>query len=279
MKKFKNINAIQKELKSIKQNEVLIGFVPTMGALHNGHIRLIEEAKKKVKCVVVSIFVNPTQFNDKADFEKYPRTINEDLKLLQKHNVDIVFFPDTKEIYGQNINLSNYQLDGLDMNMEGKFRPGHFQGVAQIVHKLFSIIEPDFAYFGEKDFQQLSIIKHIVSKLKIPVQIIAVPTVRNDDGLALSSRNARLTINQQQQATVIYRTLQFIKKNINFQSPNTLKEIAIQKITKDGLKVEYLEFVNPKTLISVENEWEEHVVACVAVYCGDVRLIDNITLI
>jgi len=278
MKKFTTINEIQKELKQIKQNGNSIGFVPTMGALHQGHIQLIKQAQQQAQHVVVSIFVNPTQFNDPKDFEKYPRTIQEDLQLLSINNVNSVFLPDTNEIYGEKPKIGIYDLGGLDTTMEGKYRSGHFQGVVQIVHKLFNIISPDFAFFGEKDFQQLSIIRYITTKLNIPVQIISIPTLRNPNGLALSSRNARLTTQQQQISTILYETLKFIQNNMNFYSPQSLKEVGIEKINSTGLNVEYLEFVHPLTLKPIENEWGDNIVACVAAYCGDVRLIDNLII-
>jgi len=275
MKQFASSKELFEELKKLKKNAQSIGFVPTMGALHSGHIELIKQAKKQTTHVVVSIFVNPTQFNDPADFQAYPRTIQEDIKLLEQQNVDYLFVPTTQEIYPQSQEQELIDLGKLDKEMEGRFRPNHFQGVAQVVKRLLAIIQPDYAFFGQKDFQQLTIIRHLVKHEKLSVKIIACPTVRNDQGLALSSRNMRLSEAQKQQATAIYQTLLYAQQYADKISPKELKKRCIDRLEKEELKVDYFEFVHPDTLSFLEEQWESDAIACVALYCGNVRLIDN----
>jgi len=281
MKQCSTVAIIQHELQAVKKKGLSVGFVPTMGALHAGHLQLIETAQNENKCVVVSIFVNPTQFNDKQDFDNYPRTLEADIDLLNTKKVDFLFIPDTSEIYTDlHAVHSPIDLGNIDTVMEGEYRPGHFQGVVQIVRRLFDIIAPDRAYFGEKDFQQLSIIRRMTQQLKLPVNIIACPTVRNSSGLALSSRNARLTSQQLQQATVLYQTLLFAKQAKNSFSPDELKQVCLHRIQDVGMEVEYFDIVHAHSLLPLTNTWETKTtaVACVAAYCGTVRLIDNMQL-
>lgn len=263
-----------------------IGLVPTMGALHRGHLTLIHRAKAENDFVVCSIFVNPVQFNNKEDLEKYPRTFEADFRLLESEGCDLIFAPEVNEMYPSNNEpLAVYDLNGLDKPMEGEFRPGHFQGVCVIVHKLFNIINPTRAYFGEKDFQQLAIIRHMAKSQNPDVNIVGCSIVRDADGLAMSSRNMRLSASERQIAPMIYKTLQQAKfkiealKEIDL-SPNLLKQwISDQISSYPTLRPEYIEVVDMCTLQPV-NDWNgsKEVIVCVAVYDGSVRLIDNIVL-
>lgn len=277
MKLIHTINELRAELDVQRKAGKKIGLVPTMGALHDGHASLVKLAVAENEVVVVSDFVNPTQFNDKNDLLKYPRTLEADCELLEKENATYVFAPSVEEIYPEP-DTRQFSYAPLDTVMEGKFRPGHFNGVCQIVSKLFMIVEPDCAYFGEKDFQQLAIIREMVKQMNFPIEIIGCPIVREHDGLALSSRNARLSDAERQQALNISKTL-FLSKE--FASAHTVAET--QQFVEDaiaaseGLDLEYFELVDGNTLQKISN-WEEtaYAVGCITVYCGDVRLIDNI---
>ena len=277
MKLIHTINELRAELDVQRKAGKKIGLVPTMGALHDGHASLVKLAVAENEVVVVSDFVNPTQFNDKNDLQKYPRTLEADCELLEKENATYVFAPSVEEIYPEP-DTRQFSYAPLDTVMEGKFRPGHFNGVCQIVSKLFMIVEPDRAYFGEKDFQQLAIIREMVKQMNFPIEIIGCPIVREHDGLALSSRNARLSDVERQQALNISKTL-FLSKE--FASSHTVAET--QQFVEDaiaaseGLELEYFELVDGNTLQKISN-WEEttYAVGCITVYCGDVRLIDNI---
>lgn len=269
------------ELKSIlgteRHNGLSIGFVPTMGALHQGHLSLVDRAASENDRVVVSIFVNPTQFNDPNDLKNYPRTLETDLSLLSLHSCDYVFHPSVEEMYPEP-DARKFDFGHLETVMEGKFRPGHFNGVAQVVSKLFSLVEPHKAYFGLKDFQQYSVIKNMVNQLEMPVQLVACETVRESDGLAMSSRNALLTKEHRQVAPQIFRILQEAKNESATHSPEEVRRHVIEKINSVSLfRLEYFEIVNDITLKSVSS-WEEkgEKVGCIAVFAGTVRLIDNI---
>lgn len=254
-----------------------IGFVPTMGALHEGHLSLVEQSKAQNKITVVSIFVNPTQFNNIADLEKYPRTIDEDCLLLSQATVDIVFIPSVEEIYPEP-DTREFDFGQLGEVMEGKHRPGHFNGVAQVVSRLFDIVNPDKAYFGEKDFQQLAIINEMVKCYSIPVQIVSVPIKRDSSGLALSSRNKRLSDSERIYAANIYRVLIESKKIYTNKSISNTITFVTNEINKiDTLQVEYFEIVDGKTLQPIK-DWSDsdYIVGCITVFCGDVRLIDNL---
>lgn len=301
MQVFSTITETKNCLLNLKKQGKKIGFVPTMGALHPGHISLLQRAKNENDIAVASIFVNPLQFNDKKDLEKYPRTLENDSKMLESAACDVLFAPTTEEMYGTKAGVVSQDSDNdrdvaldlgnLDKVMEGLHRPGHFKGVCVVVKKLFDIIKPDKAYFGEKDFQQLAIIKHMVSTLKMPVEIIPCPTLRESDGLAMSSRNALLGADERKNAPLIYKMLQKTKeewKNRRMERvPNTttpsiseVKKQVEQKINENPfLKLEYFEIVNAKTLQSVSS-WDEtsNLRACIAVKAGAVRLIDNIAL-
>jgi len=264
---------------AIKGAEGTVGFVPTMGALHAGHISLVDRCRAECDTVVVSVFVNPTQFNDPSDLEKYPRTPEADCALLEKAGADFVFIPAVAEIYPQE-DTRRFEFGGLDRVMEGEHRPGHFNGVAQVVSRLFDIVRPDRAYFGEKDFQQLAIIREMVRQLELPVEIVGCPIERDTDGLALSSRNVRLTPAQRGAAPLIYRTL---REAVGMKSQLPVEGLirwAAARIDADPeLRTEYFTVADAATLQPVSS-WDEPGTkrAFAAIWAGDVRLIDNIEL-
>lgn len=275
-----SLTHLQRELSLISDN-YKTGFVPTMGALHQGHISLVKRAHELSDKVIVSIFVNPTQFNNPLDLERYPRTVEEDCKRLEEAGADIVFVPTVGDIYPQK-DERMFDLGGLDSVGEGPRRPGHFNGVAQVVTRLFDIVKPRYAYFGEKDFQQLSIIRYFTKELNYPVEIISCPTIREEDGLAMSSRNMLLTTEQRAAAPLIYKTLKMARERSQAQilSPDELCNWVTGEINSNSmLKTEYVEIVNSLTLRLVKN-WNDHeqIQMCVAVFAGSVRLIDNIKL-
>lgn len=265
-------------IESFKKEGKTIGFVPTMGALHSGHLSLVKESKKLSDITVVSIFVNPTQFNDAEDLKRYPRTLDKDVKLLESVGADVIFAPSVEEIYPEP-DTRVFDFGYLESVMEGAKRPGHFNGVGQVVSRLFDIVKPHKAFFGMKDFQQVAIIKNMVRQLKYNIEIVACPIIREEDGLAMSSRNMLLEDEHRKNAPHIYATL---KKACNLavqMSVSDLKKWVVKEInTNPLLEVEYVEFVDDTTLEIIEN-WDkkEAVVACVAVYAGKIRLIDNIT--
>ena len=267
--------AIRKEI----GNGKTIGFVPTMGALHEGHLVLIRRAVAENDFVVVSIFVNPIQFNNPDDLAKYPRTLETDLKMLESTGCHLVFAPSAEEMYPEP-DRSEFDFGKLDKVMEGKFRPGHFNGVAIVVKKLFEIVSPHKAYFGEKDFQQLAIIKNMVSQLNLPVHIVPCPIVREPDGLAMSSRNTRLSPKERSEALIIFKALSGISENYSWFIPDGVKQLVRGEIKESPLfRVEYVDVVDTETLQPFE-DWNdvEHAVVCVAAFIGSVRLIDNIKL-
>ena len=278
MKIIRKKAEISAEIQLLKAAGKTIGFVPTMGALHDGHKALVERCVAENDVCIVSVFVNPTQFNNVADLEKYPRNLERDAEMLQKVGCKLIFSPEANEIYGSNELTEQFKFDfnRLDAVMEGKFRPGHFNGVVQIVSKLFQLVQPDNAYFGEKDFQQLAIIHHMVRTLNFDVNIIDCPIVREPSGLAMSSRNERLTAEQRKNAVEISKVL-FESRNFATQmNPNELILWVVDEINKvPGLEVEYYEIVNSYTLQSVDS-WSGFAVGCIAVFCGEVRLIDNV---
>ena len=256
-----------------------IGFVPTMGALHEGHLQLIRRAVAENDIVVVSIFVNPIQFNNPDDLAKYPRTLEADLQMLESTGCHLVFAPSAEEMYPEP-DLTEFDFGQLDKVMEGKFRPGHFKGVAIVVKKLFEIVTPHKAYFGEKDFQQLAIIKRMVEILQMPVEIVPCAIVREPDGLAMSSRNARLTAVERAEAPIIFKALSGIKENHSWFIPDGVKQLVRGEIQESPFfRVEYVDIVDTETLQPFE-DWNdvEHAVVCVAAFIGSVRLIDNIVL-
>ena len=281
MKQFSAISAISEYLQTEKAKGVTIGFVPTMGALHEGHLNLVRRSAKENQLTVCSIFVNPTQFNNPDDLDKYPRTLHQDIKMLKSAGCDVVFTPGTSEMYPEKEILPlAIEFGMLDKVMEGKFRPGHFKGVCLVVKKLFDIVQPARAYFGKKDFQQLAVIRFMVEKLAVPVEIIPCETVRETDGLAMSSRNMRLTIAEREIAPTIYKVLLKVREKVGKLPVIELKEWAVKKIQENKeLRVEYFEIGDKESLMPIE-KWlhKDRAVAFVAVFLGDVRLIDNIEL-
>lgn len=277
MKIVNSIKELKRYLAEEKQDNRQIGFVPTMGALHDGHLSLVERCVKENEVCVVSVFVNPTQFNDKQDLETYPRTLEKDCALLEPAGCKYVFAPSVEEMYPE-ADTRLFDFGTVSDVMEGACRPGHFNGVAQIVSKLFYAVEPDNAYFGEKDFQQIAVIREMVKQLNIPVKINACPILREADGLALSSRNTRLTPEQRQKAPLIARTL---KESTTFAVGKSVQEVidyVVDTINNDPvMEVEYYEIVDGNTLESIQ-KWSDtdYSVGCITVYCGKVRLIDNI---
>lgn len=270
------IEELQNKLSTLRKFGT-VGFVPTMGALHKGHLSLVEKALVENKTVVVSIFVNPTQFNDTKDLERYPRTLETDLKLLEPTGCQIVFAPNAKEIYPEP-DTREFNFGELETVMEGKYRQGHFNGVAQVVSKLFGIVQPDKAYFGLKDFQQLAIIKSLVKQLGIPVTIVSCKIVREENGLAMSSRNQLLTSEQRKNAAIIFATLLKANEQKEIKSVEELTNWVIETLNKNPfLNVEYFEIVDDEQLQPIKN-WNNNKIkiACVAAFCGKVRLIDNI---
>lgn len=277
MELIQTIRELRAKLDALRGEGKTIGLVPTMGALHAGHASLVKRAVAENDVVVVSDFVNPTQFNDKDDLAKYPRTLDADCRLLESCGAAFVFAPSVEEIYPEP-DARMFSYAPLDTVMEGKYRPGHFNGVCQIVSKLFLIVKPTRAYFGEKDFQQLAIIREMVRRYPFDLQIVGCPIVREADGLALSSRNARLSGEQRKQALQISKAL---FASVDYAKSHTLAETKafVEKTIADaeGLRLEYFEIVDGNTLQTV-GEWEEskYIVGCITVFCGEVRLIDNI---
>lgn len=278
MKIISDPRKLKTEIDSFRKSGLKIGFVPTMGALHSGHITLVENSVRENDVTVVSIFVNPTQFNNVDDLKKYPRDLNKDADLLSKAGCNLIFAPEPADIYSDSELNERFTFDfeGLDKVMEGKFRPGHFNGVVQIVSKLFTLVEPHKAYFGEKDFQQLAIIHLMVRKMGFNVEIVDCKIVREANGLALSSRNERLTAEQKVQAARISAILFESVKLAKTKTPEELHLwVLLQLENAPGLKAEYFEIANSVTLQTLKS-WDEPAVGCVAVFCGDVRLIDNV---
>ena len=277
MKIVNSIKELRLQLDEDKQKGKKVGLVPTMGALHAGHISLVKRCVAENDVCVVSIFVNPTQFNNPNDLLTYPRTLDEDCQLLESSGCTYVFAPSVEEMYPEPDNRV-FDFGTVAQVMEGARRPGHFNGVAQIVSKLFYAIKPDVSYFGEKDFQQIAVIRAMVKQLEIPVEIVDCPIQRESDGLALSSRNTRLTPEQRQKAPVIARTL---KESITFVPEKSVQQVIDYVVSTlnnvPDMSVEYFEIVDGNTLESITN-WSDttYPVGCITVYCGEVRLIDNV---
>jgi len=272
------LTALQVQLK--KENpQSILGFVPTMGALHEGHISLINAAKVSSDKVICSIFVNPTQFNNPKDLELYPSTLESDQKLVEQNGCDYLFVPSVKEIYPSGVDAP-YSIDfeGLDLIMEGQFRPGHFNGVAMVVERLFALVNPDMAFFGRKDFQQVAIIKQMVRVRKLKLKIHVVETLRNQDGLALSSRNALLSEQEKNDALIVFKTLSMAREwSKTVTKTEILKLKLIDFFNSGKLKLEYLEIVDDLTLKPIDTI-QKNCTCCIAAFCGNVRLIDNMSL-
>ena len=277
MKVVHTIKDLQAELAVLRAQGKKVGLVPTMGALHAGHASLVKRSVSENGVTVVSVFVNPTQFNDKNDLEKYPRTLDADCRLLEECGADFAFAPSVSEMYPEP-DTRQFSYAPLDTVMEGAFRPGHFNGVCQIVSKLFNAVQPDRAYFGEKDFQQLAIIREMVRQLKYNLEIVGCSIVREEDGLALSSRNKRLSAEERENALNISRAftvLAYPARRTTVSETQKMVEDAIE--AAPGLRMEYFEIVDGNTLQKISN-WEDtsYAVGCITVFCGEVRLIDNI---
>jgi pantoate--beta-alanine ligase len=272
------LTALQALLK--KENPAsILGFVPTMGALHDGHMSLIKTAKSVSDRVICSIFVNPTQFNDPRDLERYPRTIETDKKMLEENGCDYLFVPTVNEVYPNGTDAA-YSIDfeGLDELMEGKFRPGHFKGVAMVVERLFDLVRPEMAFFGRKDFQQVAIIHQMVKVRNLKVKIKVVETLRNQEGLALSSRNALLSQQEKIDALIVFKTLSMARELAKtVKSTEVLRSQLIALFNSGKLTLEYLEIVDDRTLQPIETI-QENCTCCIAAFCGNVRLIDNMAL-
>lgn len=277
MKTFYKVSELKQELSALERAD--IGFVPTMGALHAGHRSLVEKARKECKCVVVSVFVNPTQFNDKNDLRNYPRTPEADAAVLEAAGADYVLMPSVEEIYPEP-DTRQFDFGQIDKVMEGATRPGHFNGVAQVVSRLFNIVEPAKAYFGEKDFQQIAVIKAMVKQLGMDVEIVECPIVRGDDGLALSSRNTLLDEAHRAAAPHIYEVISQCAEMSKQLSPAELTALVTAEVEKNPcLKVIYFQAVDALSMQQVAS-WEEsdRIQGCIAVQAGEIRLIDNVRI-
>ena len=277
---FTEKHALKVYLSTLKAQDKTIGFIPTMGALHQGHLSLIKQAQQKNDVVIVSIFVNPTQFDNKEDLVKYPITLESDTKLLKSISCDVLFHPSVEEIYQENVVSENFDFDGLERQMEGEFRDGHFNGVGTIVKTLFEIVEPDKAYFGQKDFQQLQIIKKMVEKHHLNLKIKGCKIFREKDGLAMSSRNTRLTKEYREIAPFIYKTLKKAKKKFTTENAEKVNEWVENQFKKEPLlELEYFTIADENTLETInKKESDKKYRAFIAVFAGEIRLIDNIQL-
>lgn len=277
---FKKANALHLYIRQLHQQHFPVAFIPTMGALHAGHLALIQLAAKDGYHTVCSIFVNPTQFNDPRDLEKYPRTPEKDIELLVSVGCTVLFLPTVAEVYPSDLEQPTFEFDYLEKILEGAFRPGHFRGVAQVVSRLLDLVQPDALYMGQKDYQQVAIIQSMLQQLHSTVKLVMAPTLREADGLAMSSRNVRLTPDFRRIAPVIFQTLVHAKQQ--FQqgyAPAEIQQYALQKLITAGLKPEYFELVDGKTLLPIERfNDSKSVVACTAAWAGEVRLIDNLLL-
>jgi pantoate--beta-alanine ligase len=278
MKIIRKSSELHQFCKEIKIQNKKLGFVPTMGALHFGHLTLINRSIEECEITVLSIFINPTQFNEVSDFANYPRQETNDLKYIENINVDVVFIPSVNEMYDSINDLLEFNLEGLDTVMEGKWRPGHFKGVITIVEKLFSLVNPDNAYFGQKDFQQLCIIKKMSAVLHPKVLVVGCEIVREANGLAMSSRNALLSEEEKVNALVIFKTLNYLKENWHILNLSKNLENATSTFNKSKLHLEYLEIVDKDSLLPLSEFQKSNAIACIAAKCGKVRLIDNVIL-
>ena len=277
---FKKVADLQGWLDAERAAGRSVGFAPTMGALHDGHLDLVRMAKRECDRAVASIFVNPTQFNDPKDLEKYPRTPEKDAALLLSAGCDALFMPPVAEVYPPGADVTiRLDFGQLDKVMEGVFRPGHFAGMATVVNRLLDIVRPQRLYMGQKDFQQLSIVRDMLSQLNSPIELVMCPTRREPDGLAMSSRNLRLTPEMRAAAPAIYQTLQWAKEAFQSRSAAVVQAEAMKKLEGAGLKPEYFDIVDGISLLPVA-QWADSnfVVACVAAFAGEVRLIDNLVL-
>jgi len=281
MQTINSVKELQTLIATQKSKGKTIGFAPTMGALHDGHMSLMQASNSEHDITVCSIFVNPTQFNEATDLEKYPRTLKADQKLLKKNGVNIVFAPDNDEVYPKGLD-TNLEIDfkGLDTEMEGEFRPGHFAGVAQVVKRLLDIVQPHALYMGQKDFQQFSIIQYMINYYDLETKLRVIPIVREESGLAMSSRNVRLAPENRHAAKEIYKVLKYVKRNKYNRSCNELQDYAMTRLAKvPDFEPEYFTIADGRTLQKIKQVKNvDYAVACTAVWAGEVRLIDNIIL-
>jgi len=280
MEIFKKIAPLKVYLEEIRRSGKTIGLVPTMGALHKGHIALISASRAQNSHTICSIYVNPMQFNNPADLQKYPRTLEQDVKLLEAAGCDVLFYPDNEDMY-EGKSVLKFDFGDLDKVMEGKYRPGHFSGVALVVSKLFNIVDPDNAYFGQKDWQQFAVIQQVVTELKFGLTLHSIPTLRETDGLAMSSRNLRLNGMERQQATIFYNALSLAKEKLKKgEEIARVKRLVGEMVEKaDGVKLEYFEVAESNSLNLLEAvDGVERPILCIAGYVGEVRLIDNMFL-
>jgi pantoate--beta-alanine ligase len=277
---FNTKASLAAHLASYLSNNKTIGFVPTMGALHQGHLSLLQQSAAENDITVISIFVNPTQFNNSEDLEKYPRTLDSDVSKIEQVNSNIlVFAPSVQEMYEGSTVSGSFSFDGLEQQMEGRHRPGHFDGVGTIVKKLFEIVQPNNAYFGEKDFQQLQIVKKLVHKNNMPVNVIGCPIHREANGLAMSSRNERLSNKDKDKAGLIYKTLKEAREKFKSESPKTIiKYVEDIFLKHPEFKLEYIEIANEETLLPIIDKDNNKYRAFIAVFISGIRLIDNISL-
>ncbi len=280
MKTLKRVKSIQKYLKSERANGQTVGFIPTMGTLHEGHLSLIRQSNEENDITVISIFVNPTQFNEKKDLEKYPRDLAKDQKLLKKVKVDYVFAPSVNQIYPKKQdNKIHLNIDHLIRNMEGPNRPGHFEGVVQVVHRLIEILDPTNIYMGQKDFQQFTIVGYMIDQLKMKTKLRVCPIIRESHGLAMSSRNVRLSKSLTERASIIYENLILAKKQISKRTVEEIESTALKNLSIKDFKPEYFKIVDGYTFEEIQSvKKHKLVVAGTAVWAKNVRLIDNMIL-
>ena len=279
MRKISSPQQLAKVLTRLRKKGKTLGFVPTMGALHEGHLSLVRAARRENKMVVVSIFVNPTQFGPKEDLKKYPRPLTHDLRLLKKEKVDFVFVPTVKAIYGKKVKASVKPNVKLTKTLCGKSRPGHFQGVATVVAKLFEIVNPNRVYFGAKDYQQGMVIKRLIEDLDFKIRFRLMPIVREKDGLAMSSRNQYLSPVQRQQALALSKTLFELRRGVRARkgSLKALRQAGLKRLRTKGIRVDYLELVDPESLQKLRRK-QPKMLAAVAGFVGKTRLIDNVII-
>ncbi|MBP8726438.1 MAG: pantoate--beta-alanine ligase [Saprospiraceae bacterium] len=267
-------------LQQVRAQQQRVAFVPTMGALHEGHLSLLSLARKRAGCSLCSVFVNPTQFDRQGDLDAYPRMLERDARLLEQAKCDVLFVPSVEQVYPEGLDTKvSLSLGEMDQVMEGRFRPGHFTGMLQVVKRLLDLTRPDELIMGQKDFQQFTLVAAMIRQLKLPCQLVVAATVREADGLAMSSRNLRLTPEFRTKAPAIYKCLQNIRQSYGTRAPETLALAGMQELERAGLRPEYLNIVDGESLADVRNhEPHDCVVACVAAWAGEVRLIDNLIL-
>jgi pantoate--beta-alanine ligase len=277
---FKRADLLKTHLAKLTANGARIGFIPTMGALHNGHLELVRQSIETGNTTVCSIFVNPTQFNNATDFDKYPKTLEADIAKLESVKTDIVFVPEVADIYPEGIeNLETFNLGYLETILEGSSRPGHFQGVCQVMKRLLTIVNPHLLFMGQKDYQQCMVISWLLSFMNSTTQLITVPTIRQPDGLAMSSRNTRLTEEGRKKAVSIYETLLFVKNSLKPGGLNLLLDQARKRLTEKGFNVDYVEIANAGDLRLTDNwDGKEQLICLVAAFLEEVRLIDNMKI-